>query len=169
MARGLRLYLSRLPPIDWAYLAAERRPGFRKGDKPTPEQIARRLKSFKRNIRARQKAATLKAKRRQIEARNAKLAKGINSKMLLAMQPGHWYGRPDIRDLSGVKRNSVHARLALFERRGWVERGANPDYQPIDYVKGIGIDWQARGRAPEVLFRLTPAGEAERQRLAYLE
>lgn len=169
MARGIRRYMAMMSPIDWAALAGERRRGSRWGDKLTPERIARRLKSLKRNIRARQKAATLKAKRRQTEARNARRAKGINSKMLLAMQPGHWYGRPDIRDLSGVKRNSVHARLALFERRGWVERGANPDAQPVQYVKGIGIDWQARGRAPEVLFRLTPAGEIERMKLAYLE
>lgn len=166
MARGLWRYLAKLPPIDWAYLAAERQAN--RNPRQTPEQIARRLKSLKRNTRARQKAATVKARRRQIDEWKARRAKGITAKILLAMQPGHWYGRPDIRDLSGVKRNSVHAKLMKLERLGWVERGDNPGWTPTAYPKGTQIHFENRGAVPRVLFRLTPAGEAERERIAYL-
>lgn len=106
--------------------------------------------------------AELKAERERHRTRN------LDAVMLSAMEPGQWYGRPDITAASGAKRNSVHIRLARWERDGWVERAENEEWAPTVYRKGLGIQWQARGRAPRYLFKLTRLGCAQRRRLAYL-
>lgn len=170
MARGLWHYLKNMPPIDIEAIAQEHAERFYFGKKG-PQPIGWNKKAWevrRANQKARQEAAAGRALARYREHRKQFKQPYLNAKILGAMEPGHWYGRPDITVLSGAKRNSVHPRLARFERVGWVERAENPEWSPTVYRKGVGIHIAARGRVPQYLFRLTPRGERERRCVAYL-
>lgn len=172
MARGLWHYLKNLPPIDWEALAFEHQQKFRYGQKgPQPVEWNRKAHEVRRvNTRRRQKAAEKAARRRLWQERiQGHTTRGtLDAALLGAMEPGQWYGRPDIRVLSGAKRNSVHARLGRYERDGWVERARNPDWTPTETPRGAIGHFRPNDRPPEWLFRLTPLGEAVRRQVAYL-
>jgi len=166
MAKSIWRILENMSPIDWEYLAAQH--AARKYRRWTPAQIAKLKAAHRKRRKARAKAAAERVTRRLIEERRSRRDSHITAKILAAMQPGDWYGRPDIRDRSGVCRNSVHARLAKLEREGFVERAENVDFVPTEYPKGTQIHFQARARPPRWLFKLTAKGEVERDRLASL-
>lgn len=167
MARGLWQRLKDLPPIDWAALAAQQVRPSRAGPQPrawSQKAVRVRLKNAKRKARA----AGKRRFKEQIADRKKRKTANLDAVMLSAMEPGQWYGRPDITAASGAKRNSVHIRLARWERDGWVERAENEDWKPTRYPKGSQIHFQARGRPPRYLFRLTERGERERRQRAFL-
>lgn len=167
MARSLWHYLKDLPPIDWAALV-ERAPRSSKGRK-WPRSFGRRVSATKlARAKAKAKAAGKRRWAQQLADRRKQKMWNLDAVLLNAMEPGEWYGRPDITAASGAKRNSVHARLSRWERDGWIERAENEDWKPTVYRKGLGIDWQARGRPPRYLFRLTKRGERERHQQAFL-
>lgn len=170
MAKGLWHYLKNMPPIDVDAIAQQYEERFtfgKKGPQPIEWTIKRRASRVARE-QAKALVAAERSLRRQQAERKARKQPNLDARLLAAMEPGRWYGRPDIRDLSGAKRNSVHARLARFERDGWVERAENPDWAPTAYPKGTQINFQARGRPPQYLFRLTKRGEQERRSVAFL-
>lgn len=170
MARGLWHYLKNMPPIDIEAIAQERAERFYRGKKG-PQPISwtlKRMAARKANQKARQEAAADRALARYKEHRKQFKQPYLNAKILGAMEPGHWYGLPDVRILAGLKRGSVELRVRRFERDGWVERAGNPEWSPTVYRKGQGIHIAARGRAPRYLFRLTPRGERERRCVAYM-
>ncbi len=78
---------------------------------------------------------------------------GANSMRVLAvMQPGLWYGDPDLRRLTGLPNRVVQPVLRQrLERRGLVEQGLNPAWRP---------EMRGKADAPKKLWRLTPEGEA---------
>lgn len=153
MTKSLWRYLADLPPIDWAYLASERR---RPGDKfkLTPEQIAKRQKARTENQEARRRVSIERSRRRQRGEWKGGRDTNITARILAAMEPGNWYGNSDIRKLSGIKRGSAYLRLRRLVEEGLVERAPNPDYE-------IRL-------TPQFLYRLTAAGELERKRIAYV-
>lgn len=167
MARGLWHYLKDMPPIDWAYLASQRINPTKPGPQPKHWHV-KRLASYKANQKARGEAASAKRMAKIVADRKKRRTSHLDAVMLNAMEPGEWYGRPDITAASGAKRNSVHARLSRWERDGWVERAENADYVAVKYPKGTQIHFQARGRAPRYLFRLTRLGKRERRQRAYM-
>lgn len=84
-----------------------------------------------------------------------------SSRILLAMQPGEWYARPDLLRLTApdVSYDLLKRKVVAFKAQGWLEEADNPDWRPEDWARNI------RGRTkPKYLFRLTPKGEAERLR-----
>jgi hypothetical protein len=171
MTRGLWRKLLSLPPVDWAALAEAKRARSRwtrKGDKRPRADVERKMASQKANAKARAREAGERRRAEQVKVWRKGRDSAITARMLNVMQPGEWYGRPDIRDLSGVKRNSVHMRLAVIERAGLVRRALNPDFVPLQYRRGALGHFQPVDRPPQWLFTLTPAGEAERARLSYL-
>jgi hypothetical protein len=100
-------------------------------------------------IFARLPTAWVKAKREEWDT--------LPSRMLLAMQPAHWYGRMDIARLAKAKdvriaRSKVNQRL---KPAGWIEPARNP-------ARGVETE-------PEFLYPLTPTGEAWRQRLVEMQ
>jgi hypothetical protein len=167
MARGLWHYLKDLPPIDWAYLASQRINPSKPGPQPK-EWNRRKMAAQKANAKARTEAASAKRMAEILKEREKRRTRNLDALMLNAMEPGQWYGRPDITAASGAKRNSVHARLSRWEREGWIERAENVDWTPTVYRKGLGIQFQARGRAPRYLFKLTRLGCRERRQRAYM-
>lgn len=170
MARGLWHYLKNMPPIDVDAIAQEYSERFYFGKKgPQPVEWAKKAQEVIRaNKAARRRAATERARRRQSEERRKRKLPNLNAKILNAMEPGNWYGRPDIEALSGAKRGSIKARMPVLERAGLVERAQNPEWAPTEYPKGTQIHFQARGRPPQWLFRLTQRGERERRSVAFL-
>jgi hypothetical protein len=84
------------------------------------------------------------------------------------MSPGAWVGRDEIkRRLGGGDERLEHGRLGcwLYQRlepRGLVERAADADWPGSDR-RVLVPPW------PGVLWRLTPEGERERDRLALVE
>ena len=152
MAKSIWRYLADLPPIDWAYLASQRKP-FGKGSKKTPEQIAKVWRARRARQILRRRAAIERIRHQQVAARKQGREQNITARMLSAMEPGHWYGRSDVWKLSGVKKDSVKMQMSRLVRWGFVERAPNPDYE-------IRL-------TPQFLYRLTAAGELERERTAY--
>ena len=167
MAKGLWQRLKDLPPIDWAALA-DRAPKSRKGRKQPRVWVERRINARRANVSAKAKAASERQFKKQKAEWRKRRTSNLDAVMLSAMEPGEWYGRPDITAASGAKRNSVHIRLSRWERDGWVERAENADYVPTKYPKGSQINFQNRGAAPRYLFRLTRRGERERRQRAFL-
>jgi hypothetical protein len=171
MPKGILDLIAKLPPIDFAVLAERKRDACRwtkKGDKRPRADVEKAMAARAANVRRRQEEASarqwvaIEADRRPARERF------IDARILCAMEPGHWYARVDIRDLSGVKYDSVKARVVLYMNRGWLERAENPDYVPVEYRKGVPVHIAARGRAPQYLYRLTPAGEAKRASVAFM-
>ena len=76
-----------------------------------------------------------------------------------AMSAGRWYGAPDIRRLTGLTNGSVQFVLGRMRRAGLLEREQDPDWRAWEYVRGVGVQYQAQ-RPPRWLYRLTAAGEA---------
>ena len=170
MARGLWHYLKNMPPIDIEAIAQERAERFYFGKKG-PQPIGWNKKAWevrRANQKARQEAAAERAIRRQKAAWKNRRTEYLNAKILGAMEPGNWYGMPDIEVLSGANRNSLKWRLARLWMDGILERAENPEWSPTVYPKGIGIHIAGRGRAPRYLYRLTPMGERERHQQAYM-
>jgi hypothetical protein len=70
-------------------------------------------------------------------------------RVLSVMDPGQWYGSPDIAALLGADVNDgPHRTLALMRRRGIVTRARNPDFK--GYAGNV---------EPAYLWRLTELGE----------
>ena len=171
MARGILDLIANLPPIDFAALAERKRDACRwtkKGDKRPRADVEKQLAAWRENRRRRQEAAAEKFMAPIERERKRRRAPRLNGILLCTMAPGHWYAMADIRDLSGVKYNSVKAMTARFLEWGWIERAENPDYAPVEYRKGVPVHIAARGRAPRYLYRLTPAGEAKRASVAFM-
>lgn len=114
------------------------------------------------NVKARQLAAAERtnaaARKRNHTARPP--GEDIQSRMLLAMELGKYYGQGDLVRLIGAERNArgkVHAMV----RRGWLETVHNPAYS------GSNLNpWEIMGGAepePARLYRLTAAGLARRE------
>lgn len=171
MPKGILDLIAKLPPIDFAALAERKRDACRwtkKGDKRPRADVEKAMAARAANVRRRQEEASarqwvaIEADRRPARERF------IDARILCAMEPGHWYARVDIRDLSGAKYDSVKARVMLYVKRGWVERAENPVYEPTVYQAGVSIDWQRRGCDIRWLYRLTPAGEAKRASVSFM-
>lgn len=172
--RGLPAILASLPPIDWEGILIERQNRWGKGSKHRRET----LEHIKKVLAARRKAIeTEKLRRRNARlkersrARRAKHypAVTLQERILAAMQPGQWYGRPDLRELTGISYNNLKWRVATMQRGGLLERARNPAApapgvegynraRASVYRKGLGVQWQAK-QEPEFLFRLTDRGE----------
>lgn len=152
--------LAEMPPIDFAQLALDRQTPHRSTAAQLAKFRATRARNAKRKLRIRKREAAKRIKA-EVMARRAHQT-NIKGRILAAMVPGQWYGKPDIRVAAGIKRNSAHQVILRLERAGMIERARNEDYRPIVYRKGAGIDWQARGRDCEWLYRLTAAGELKR-------
>lgn len=171
MARGILALIASLPPIDFAALAERKRDACRwtkKGDKRPRADVEKQWAAYRENRRRRQEAAAEKFMAPIEAERKRRRAPRLDGILLCAMTPGHWYARPDIRDLSGVKCDSVKAMVAKFLARGWIERVENPDYAPTKYQKGVPIHTAPRGCDIRWLYRLTPAGEAKRASVAFM-
>lgn len=155
-------------PIDWAALAVDRKWRTRKGDKRALWEVEKMLASRRAGQERRRREAKLRALERDRERRRSAQAKrqsGLAERIMLAMEPGGWYARPDLRNLTGLKRNSLKAKLPDLEKAGFLERAKNPEWTPKVYEKGVRIDMVPE-KEPEWLWRLTDKGVARRAELA---
>lgn len=178
--RGIAHLLANLPPIDWSMIAAERYRSFRKGSKHTRETLER-MKKGRAKTRKRKAKAIARRRRERLKERPRKCdprpAVTLRHKLVAAMEPGHWYARPDLRELTGLPYGSIKARTVTMTAEGVLESARNPaapakgmaGYNPARggvYRKGIGIQWQT-AQEPEFLFRLTAKGEQLRAGMGY--
>lgn len=160
-------------PIDWLALAAQRPGSMRKGDRHTPATIAKIKAAQKawRKRRQREALARREAMKPQTVVRAHRVVEGVftcRRRIALGMEPGRWYGRPDIYAASGIRDGSVRVTVARMLRTGYLERTRNPDYRPHVYVRGVPVHLQA-AREPMWLYRLTALGEAVRREASFLE
>lgn len=89
-------------------------------------------------------------------------------RVALAMVPGQWCARPDLLRLLRVPYGSVKARTASMVEAGLLERARDPEWRPVVFVKGEGVETSGKRRQPEWLFRLTTAGEELRRRASLM-
>jgi hypothetical protein len=136
-----------MPPIDWALLVVERS----RGRRHSPATIAKIKTGRAKALKARQREASKRYQARRQAERPAR-ARNVLASFLGAMEPGEWYARPDIRDLSGLGYGSVKGLSVEYEAAGWICRCRNADHAPGLENKGV----------PMWLFALTPAGEERR-------
>lgn len=147
---------------------ANYRPVMRKGDKHTPEAIARMAEArrawWRRKWRERHRLAMERRRQERTIPRHKKIRPIVTLAMRIAgaLEPGCWYAEPDIRILSGVSRNSLHMRFKTMRRDGLLERREVPGWKPFEYRKGEQIHL-IRNRPPRYLYRLTAEGEALRE------
>lgn len=136
----------------------------KKGDKRPWYDVEAQKASRKRNIKARQEAATerslAKARARNSTARPA--GEDIASRILKAMQPGAYYGMGDLVRMIGESRSSRSKVIQLW-RQGAIERARNPAWSgvrlnPLEIMGG-------KEPQPETLYRLTEAGLQKRNNL----
>ncbi len=147
-------------PIDWAAIAIRdqrhsRRT--RKGDKRPACEIEAMLAARRENRRRRQRAK-LAARPKRPHNHPASNRPAI----LMAMEPGCWYGQPDIEALTGIHRDRLTVTLLRMRQAGFLERAKNPEWRSHTYRKGVPVDRQA-ARDPEFLWHMTGRGEAERR------
>jgi hypothetical protein len=81
-------------------------------------------------------------------------------RMLLAMEPGEWYGIRAIGRAIGIDRGSAFRVKQTLTQRGLIERAANPAWDgrrrsPYEIMAGAVQE-------PQWLYRLTPEGECAR-------
>lgn len=156
MSRKFQAWLASLPPIDWAFLAATRPRPMGKGDKHTTATIEK-IRRARLAILARERKARAIEVRATMEPlprltawrRMPPHGYRVRDQIAQAMEPGHWYGRIDIRDATGLPWGSVRARVADMVREGTLQKARAPDAVYPD---------------PVFLYSLTPAGEAFRVR-----
>jgi len=73
----------------------------------------------------------------------------------LAMKPGAWYGRPNLRNRSGLAYDSLKSEVRTMFRLGLIEQANNPNWKEAPYI--------GAPRESTYLFRLTAKGEAFRR------
>lgn len=123
---------------------------------PTPPHVL--AAGRKRRARERQRAATARRWAAHSAAWAATRTWGLTDRIVVAMEPGGWYGRGDLIRLGGVARNSRGIANQMMDR-GLLERQPNPDYRYQQSPQEImgGEDPQ-----PMWLYRLTEAGGMKR-------
>jgi hypothetical protein len=138
----------------------------KKGDKRPIQDVEAMRASRKRNIRAKQEAATERTLARvqaALAARQPKPGEDIASRMLKAMRPGEWYGMGDLMRMVGADRQARGKVRQVLLPRGWVQAGHNPAY------RGRRLNPQEimAGGEPEPmrLYRLTEGGTQKRAEL----
>ncbi|ALA16097.1 hypothetical protein AL346_00165 [Chelatococcus sp. CO-6] len=133
----------------------------RRGDKHTPTAIERMKRAQRarwRREKLEQRRAAKERRRQRGKARTTRPVVTLEMKIAARLEPGRRYSQPEVIEATGLKRGSVVMRLKTMRERGLLERERNPAWRPHVYVKGLPISVQAK-RAPEWLYRLTPAGE----------
>lgn len=132
----------------------------RKGEK-APAWLVQAAKAGKRRKAAALQAEAAERRRAAQLARwreKAKPAFSIVDRMLRAMNPGRWYARSDLMRAAGANRTARGKVNQVLLARGWVERRRNPAFRGFERRGGyLPI------KEPEFLYRLTSAGEAQRE------
>jgi hypothetical protein len=85
------------------------------------------------------------------------------------MEPGRWYGTPDMARLSGLRRNPLDVIVRRMVRDGELERAENPAWRPVEYPAGSRIHVQNKGADCRYLWRLTPQGLSLRSEARLLD
>ncbi len=121
--KGSLAHILALPPIDWALLAAEKR-----GYRHTPKTIAKQKAAMAKSRKAKRKRAL---KSLEAAAKPIRQVDKIDAlaTLLGSMEAGAWYGRSDIRILSGLKRGTVAGTIVRAEKLGLLERTKNPAWE----------------------------------------
>jgi len=83
---------------------------------------------------------------------------GLAWRIARVMEPGRWYGRPDLLTLTGMDYSPLKMVTQRMWRAGVTERAENPEWRPVVYRKGEGIHKTNKGTPPRWLYRLTGAG-----------
>jgi hypothetical protein len=128
------------------------------------QAAVRKWRRKRKAIAAEAAAARLAASRARRRRRRV-YGQRMRDRMLAVMVPGEWYGRLDIVRRAGLPRNANGKVLQELWVPGMVERTRNPAWRgAVDPFTAM-----AGGAEPEFLYRLTAAGELERNALLLLQ
>lgn len=85
--------------------------------------------------------------------------------ILRAMEPGGWYARADVVNLTGFHRDPTSAKLKEMRERGLLRREQNPAWDPKHRPSPQALQAGEQVKEPQWLYTLTGEGEEERARL----
>lgn len=146
---------------------------------PPPSRTRRLLPWKQRRAAARRKRTMEKrsmaaSERRGEEMKAERVASGrgqwaaegemMHQVILIAMEPGQWYARADVVNLTGFETQPIKAKLKYMRERGWLRREQNPDWDP-KHRPGPQAIAAGEIKHPQWLYTLTELGEVERARV----
>lgn len=145
---------------------------------PPPRRITKTNLAAMSRGRARAARARGLAARAKVEERlkNERAATGrrltpppgerMHQVILRAMEPGGWYARFDVVNLTGFDRDPTSAKLKYMRGRGWLRREQNPAWDQKHHPSPDALQAGAEVKEPQWLYTLTGEGERQRAELA---
>ena len=137
-----------------------------------PKILAKAHRARRRAAQARQRLAGAKV---EVRLKDERAATGrrmqgawgqmMHQVILRAMEPGGWYARLDVVNLTGFERNPVQGKLKEMMEKGLLRREQNPAWDPKHHPSPQALQAGVEVKEPQWLYTLTGEGEKMRARL----